>query len=120
MSETINDWENPHVSQRNREPAHVTLMPFADVASALAGDRLASPFFHLLNSDWRFTCAPRPEAVPADFHLPGYDAGAWDDLPVPSGGRCTATPTALRPRLWSTFAPARRPAGEPWAVPAGV
>jgi hypothetical protein len=84
MSETINDWENPHVFQRNREPAHVTLTPFADVASALAGDRLASPFFRLLNGDWRFTCAPRPEAVPADFHLPGYDASAWDDLPVPS------------------------------------
>jgi hypothetical protein len=51
MADAIRDWENPRVFQRNREPAHVTLAPYADTVSALAGDRNASPYFRLLNGD---------------------------------------------------------------------
>ena len=29
------DWENPQVVGRNREPGHVTSIPYADEASAL-------------------------------------------------------------------------------------
>ncbi len=83
MAENMHDWENPYVSGRNREPAHVTLTPYPDAASALAGDREASPHFRLLNGDWRFTLAPRPEAVTADFYVPDFDASGWDNLPVP-------------------------------------
>ena len=54
MPEQIRDWENPQVLGRNKEDAHVTLVPYANIESALKGDRLASPFFKLLNGDWKF------------------------------------------------------------------
>ena len=79
----MNDWENPQVTGIQREPAHATLMPYPDVESALRADA-PSPFFQLLNGDWQFHFASNPGLAPADFYLPGFDASAWDRLPVPS------------------------------------
>ena len=80
----INDWENPYINGINREPAHASLLPFADLPAALGGERERSPFFKLLNGNWKFHFAPRPELAPADFHLPAADVSGWDDLAVPS------------------------------------
>ncbi len=49
-----NDWENPEVVGRNKEPGHCTLMPYPDVETALACEREASPFFQSLNGQWKF------------------------------------------------------------------
>jgi beta-galactosidase/beta-glucuronidase len=78
-SSAVNDWENPRVLERSREPARATLLPCPDEATALSGERGASPWFKLLNGDWRFHYALRPEAAPA-----GFDASGWKTLPVPS------------------------------------
>ena len=79
----INDWENPQVVGRNKEPGHATLLPYADEATALASDRTASPYFRLLNGEWKFRVAPNPGSAPQDFQDPGYDDGAWDPIDVP-------------------------------------
>jgi len=80
----MNDWENPQVTGINREPAHATLLPYADLASALKGSRDESPFFQLLNGNWKFHFAPNPTLAPVDFYLPQVDVSAWDTLQVPS------------------------------------
>ncbi len=79
----IHDWENPHVLQRNREPARATLLPYADEASALAGERGASPFFLMLSGEWQFCYAPSPREAPENFHRDSFDASQWDTIPVP-------------------------------------
>lgn len=79
----LNDWENPQVVGRNKEPAHVTALPYADLSSALRGERNASPFFVLLNGDWRFHWAPNPGVAPADFYRVDFDDGSWDTVAVP-------------------------------------
>jgi beta-galactosidase len=72
-TEKINDWENPQIVGRNKEPAHVTLVPYADAATALVGGyidrhgRAASPFFKLLSGDWQFHWAPNPASAPEAF-----------------------------------------------------
>jgi beta-galactosidase len=78
------DWENPQVVGRNKQPAHATLLPYADVSTALAGDRNSSPFFQLLNGDWQFHFAPTPASAPEDFYQPDFDSRGWDTIPVPS------------------------------------
>jgi len=78
------DWENPHLLQRNREAAHTTLLPFPDEATARAGEPAASPWFKLLSGAWRFHYAASPDAAPQGFEEAGFDASAWDTLPVPS------------------------------------
>ncbi|MEZ4869530.1 MAG: glycoside hydrolase family 2 TIM barrel-domain containing protein [Caldilineaceae bacterium] len=78
-----NDWDNPQLLGRNKEAAHATLIPYADLAEALAGDRFASPYLQLLNGDWRFHWSPNPAAAPADFHLPTYPVDEWETTAVP-------------------------------------
>jgi beta-galactosidase len=75
-------WEHPETIQLGRLPARATLTPYPDVESAKA--RGASPWTISLNGDWRFTLAPRPEAVPDGFAQPGFNDGDWATLPVPS------------------------------------
>lgn len=77
------DWDNPTVFERNKEPAHATLVPYPDEALALACDRYASPFLKLLNGTWKFHYAPSPAAAPEGFEALDYDDSAWDDIAVP-------------------------------------
>jgi beta-galactosidase len=78
------DWENPAMLGRNKEAPHATLMPFPERASALAGDRGASPWFRSLNGPWKFSWSPNPEARPVEFYRPSFDVGDWSEIPVPS------------------------------------
>ncbi|QUD86269.1 glycoside hydrolase family 2 TIM barrel-domain containing protein [Phenylobacterium montanum] len=80
----VRSWVHPETFQVGRLPARATLWPFPDAASALAWRREASPFVRLLNGDWRFSLAERPEAVPKAFVRPDFDDSAWATLPVPS------------------------------------
>ena len=93
-----NDWENPRLLSRNREPAHATLVPYADVETALRGERETSPFFRLLNGDWDFCYAPNPAAVPHGFEHPGSARRRLEDsCRCPATGSCTATGAATTP-----------------------
>jgi len=78
------DWENPQIVGRNKQPAHATLLPYADINSALTGERNNSPYFRLLNGDWQFHFASTPVAAPEDFFQPDFDSHEWDVIPVPS------------------------------------
>ncbi len=79
-----NDWENPALLQRRRQPAYATSVPYANAPSALRGERGASPFFRMLNGAWQFQYLPSPDAVPPDFFAEDFDTSHWDTLPVPS------------------------------------
>lgn len=80
---TINDWENPQIQGRSREPARASLIPFATLEEALRGLRNQSAYYHALNGDWRFFLAPNPDSAPKDFHLPETSAADWDMIRVP-------------------------------------
>jgi beta-galactosidase len=75
-------WVHPETVQLGRLPARASLIPYPDAHGAQAG--LASPYVLSLDGDWRFSLAARPEAIPDDFPLPGFDDTGWGMLPVPS------------------------------------
>lgn len=80
---STHDWEDLTVLARNREPAHASLIPYADPESAMTGDRGASPFFKLLNGQWKFHYAISPADAPQI--MPEFaDTAAWETIPVPS------------------------------------
>src|ERR1044072_208664 len=89
-----NDWDNPELTGRNKEPAHATLMPYATEQEALASDRYASSYLKLLNGTWRFQWSPNPASAPAAFYQPGFDDTGWEMHPVPS---CWQLDPALTP-----------------------
>lgn len=77
------DWEDPTILQRNRLPAHATLVPFADEASALVGERGLTPYVRLLSGEWDFRWCANPFELPDGWNAPAAVAG-WDRLRVPS------------------------------------
>ncbi len=77
------DWEDPTILHRNRLPAHATLVPFADEATALAGERGQSPFVRLLSGEWDFKWCPNPCELPEGWSAAAPVAG-WDRIRVPS------------------------------------
>jgi beta-galactosidase len=78
------EWENPRITGINKEPAHVTLMPYPDEETALRCVRWNSPWFMTLNGIWKFKLYENPYAAPEDFYKPEYNADEWNDIEVPS------------------------------------
>ncbi|HTI98481.1 MAG TPA: glycoside hydrolase family 2 TIM barrel-domain containing protein [Dongiaceae bacterium] len=76
--------EDPECLGINKEPAHATLMPYKNLAEALAARRSDSSWCRSLNGQWKFNWVPRPEVRPVDFYKPDFDDHAWKEIPVPS------------------------------------
>ena len=81
------EWQDPAVSGRNREPAHATMLPYATVEQALEGTREASPFFLSLKRGggrgWKFHYVAKPADRPRDFYRTDFDDRAWPEIKVP-------------------------------------
>ena len=78
------DWQDPAVIGRHKQPAHATLMPYATVEQALEGSREASPYYRSLNGDWKFHWVEKPADRPPGFHQRAFDDASWSNIPVPS------------------------------------
>ena len=76
-------WQNPAILQQNREEPSACLIPFDTAENALEGVAGYSPYYRLLNGDWRFAYFDRFDKAPAGFEAREYDVSGWDTIPVP-------------------------------------
>jgi beta-galactosidase len=83
FQDEVPDWENPAVVGRNKERPRATFIPFADLESAISGDRSRSPFVQSLNGTWKFNWVRRPADRPHEFYREDFDVSGWDDIQVP-------------------------------------
>jgi len=79
----IPDWENEKIFERNKEPGHATLVPYANEINALNGDRTISPFYLSLNGNWKFQYAVNPSESNTEFYKINFDTENWDIISVP-------------------------------------
>jgi hypothetical protein len=97
--DSADEWQDPTVSGRNREPAHATMLPYATVEQALEGTREASPFFRSLNTGRPATVrwpvevhyVAKPADRPRDFHRATSTTAAGPRSPCPPTGSSRAT-----------------------------
>lgn len=75
------DWENPLVTEINKEPARATFISYPDAKKALGGEK--SPFRQSLNGTWKFHFSKSPSERPENFFLDDYDVSNWDNIKVP-------------------------------------
>lgn len=78
------DWENQHVTQKNRYPMHEPYGVYETVEQALSGDRRKSKYVKSLNGMWKFKMFGSPDEVTDEFYSPEHDVSQWDHIPVPS------------------------------------
>ncbi|MCI0471505.1 MAG: beta-galactosidase, partial [Candidatus Aminicenantes bacterium] len=83
-AQQIPDWENPDVTGLNKNEPHATLTPYPDERTAMENIRENSPYFKLLNGNWKFNWVERPADRPLEFYRPDFDDSAWKNIAVPS------------------------------------
>ena len=76
------DWQNPEITQIGREPARVTLFPYATEAQAKKAQRAFSPYYKSLNGSWDFYYSDEG-VCPDGFEAVGFGVEDWDALDVP-------------------------------------
>ncbi len=109
MTRQTNDWENPHVVGRNKEPGRASFIPYADAETALDGEREQSPAFKLLNGEWQFRWLPNPAAVPDEFYTEEGADGDWDRIAVPSNWQMQGYGTPMYTNVQYPFPPDNMP-----------
>ena len=78
------DWENPAVTNINREPPHAAFFSYGTENAAIAGNHEGSEFYRSLNGKWSFHFSKNPSARPFYFFRDDYDTRDWDQVEVPS------------------------------------
>ncbi len=82
VSSSRPDWDDPLVISRDREPPHVSLVPYRSRLAARERD-LRGAYLHILNGSWRFCWYHSPGAVDESFPSMDYDDTDWDLVAVP-------------------------------------
>jgi len=80
----VAEWENPMINSINKLPARATFMSYNSEQSAIKDIYSESPWYLLLNGNWKFHWSPQPEKRPVEFYKNEYDVSDWKDIPVPS------------------------------------
>ena len=85
LSAELNDWENPAVNSRNREPARTYSMPLAAESDAFT-DAIEpeTPYRKTLNGIWKISWAGNPDLRVKDFYRTDYSDADWLTIDVPS------------------------------------
>jgi beta-galactosidase len=78
------DWENEQVVGIGKLDPHAPVYPFADAAAAATMARARSPYYRVLDGQWKFHFSPNPESRPVSFYETTFDDSAWKTIPVPS------------------------------------
>jgi beta-galactosidase len=81
---TPHDWENPAVSEINREAPRAYFIPYATAEQALQTDIWQSPFIQSLNGTWQFNLSHTPYVRPFHFFKDDYDISDWTTIKVPA------------------------------------
>jgi len=79
----VNDWENSRMFGENKEPAHNTLIPHANIDDVL-GRNIESTYYKSLNGAWKFNWVKKPSERPYEFYKLDYDVSKWDEIDIPS------------------------------------
>lgn len=77
------EWEDEKIVEINKEPPHASFMSYQKVDQALKDDYTISPWFKLLNGNWRFNFTDKLALRPKDFYAVDFDDGRWGTIPVP-------------------------------------
>lgn len=78
-----NEWHDAAVNEINRQQMHATFFAYESADAARKGDPHASERFLDLDGTWKFSWVRNAEERPTDFFRPGFNDGAWGEMPVP-------------------------------------
>lgn len=78
------EWDNPNISNVNKETAHTVSIPYGNVDQVKGNDMSQSPYYIDLDGTWKFKWVGNPNNAPKNVFAPDYNDTAWDNISVPS------------------------------------
>lgn len=79
----VEDLQDYHILQRNREKSRAHFIPFNNEEDALTEKRSQSEQFQLLNGKWKFHYATSPQESPVYLQEDYVGATNWEEIQVP-------------------------------------
>ena len=79
-----NDWENPTLTDENKEPPRASFMLYDKKTDALKDDDAVSPYYQSLNGIWKFHYTDKYSNRPEEFYQTTYNDTRWNSIEVPS------------------------------------
>lgn len=77
-------WENPAVSQINKEAPHAHFIPYLSVEQSRLENKWQSPLLMSLNGVWQFHLSQNPSERPYWFFKNNFDTRKWGSINVPA------------------------------------
>ena len=81
--ETMTEWFDMAVNDKERLPMHTTFFDYADEQEALRGKPSQSQRYLSINGTWKFKWVEHANQRVRDFFRWDYDYSQWQDMPVP-------------------------------------
>ena len=83
-AQTGKEWDDPTISNVNREKAHALALPMGSEADVTENDMTRSPYYQSLDGKWKFYWVSSPSKVNEAMCARDYNDAAWTDIDVPS------------------------------------
>ena len=81
---TGKEWDDPSISNVNRETAHTVAIPMNSEADVVTNDMSASPYYLSLDGTWKFNWVSAPTKINASQCSTTFNDSGWTDIDVPS------------------------------------
>ncbi len=83
-AQTGSEWDDPKISNVNREEAHTISIPFAKESDVTSNDITASPYYMSLDGTWKFYWTKNPTLATKTMCSKTYNDANWTNIDVPS------------------------------------
>lgn len=83
-AQTGTEWDNPKISNVNREVAHTISIPFAKESDVASNDMTTSPYYMSLDGKWKFFWVKAPNLANKVMCEKDYNDSNWTNIDVPS------------------------------------
>ncbi len=83
-AQTGKEWDDPSITNVNRETAHTIAIPMSSEADATANDMSLSPYYLSLDGTWKFNWVNTPTKATIAQCSTTFNDASWTDIDVPS------------------------------------
>ena len=84
FAQTGKEWDQPAITNVNREQAHTVSIPVETEPDVTKNDMTTSPYYQSLDGTWKFLWVKTPTLARETYCTKDYNDASWSNIDVPS------------------------------------
>jgi len=84
LAQTGKEWDQPAITNVNREQAHTVSIPVETEHDVTKNDMTTSPYYQSLDGTWKFLWVKTPTLARETYCTKDYNDASWSNIDVPS------------------------------------